>query len=132
MKHFFLTAALLIVSLSFSIAGGITKVENEAAIKAGRTLLTAKVHDLENNIKNNNSQAAKAAAEEVLKLMRTGMAQVRVERDLEKGDQQKAKAVNKRYLELETVAHQYSKLTNNVQANGQQLVQIAGSFIKKY
>ncbi len=131
MKHLILAAAFLTATFIPAFAGERpTKAENDAAMRNGRTELSAKVVELENNIKNHNAQQTQAVAAEVLVLMQKGMAQTRIEVDLEKGAQQKA--ANARFLKLEEATHQYRQLSGNVAVNGKQLVEYAQSFVKQY
>ena len=131
MKHIILVAALIALTFSTAFAGERpTKAENDAAIKASRTLLTTKISDLEKNVADHNTQAAQAAATEVQTLMRKGMGLTSIEMNLETREEQKA--TNVRYLNMEQAAHQYTLLSGDVAANGKQLVEYARAFIKQY
>jgi hypothetical protein len=131
MKHLVLAAALLMSTCMLAFAGeGSKKEENDAAMKLGRTQLTAKIQELEQGINNHNTRVAEKAAIEILTLMRKGMTQTRVLVDLEKGEQQKN--INARYLEQEATIYKYKTLAGDVSANGKQLLEQAQSFMKQY
>jgi len=129
MKHLIL--AVLFIAATFSTAFADNRLaENAAAIKAGRTVLSVKISELENNLKNHDMQTAQAVAADVLVLMRKGMAQTMDKMNLESKDQQKA--INKHYLEMEKLTYEYSLLSQDVSKNGKQLVSQAQSFMKQY
>ena len=131
MKQIILAVTLIAAIFTSALAGERpTKAENAAAMKTGRTLLTAKTSELETTVNNHNIQAAQNAATEVLALMRKGMAQTNVEINFQTGDQQKAGFAH--YNDLEKVVYEYTLLSKNVAANGKQLVEHAQAFIKKY
>jgi hypothetical protein len=128
MKHLILAIAFIAATFTSAFADRLT--DNAAAIEAGNTLLAAKITALQSNLNSHNAQAAQTAATDILDLMRKGMVLTNDRMNLESKDQQKA--INKHYLEMERLAHEYQGLSTNVAANGPQLVRHAQNFLKEY
>ena len=131
MKHLILAVVMIAATITSAFADNRpTKADNEAAMKVGRTQLAAKTVELNNSINSHNTALAQSTAANVLDLMRKGMAQTYVKLNLESRDQQKE--INKHYLEMERLTHEYQILSQNVPANGAKLVSHAQSFLKEY
>jgi hypothetical protein len=130
MKKFMLAAALIAATFSAAIAGNNKKAENDAAMKAGHKALVSKTSELETSVNRHNSQAAEAAAMDILALMRQGVAQTRRDADQMTGAQQKARMDH--MLQMENMVHDYIELSKDVNSNGTKLVQQAKTFLTAY
>src|SRR5687767_12456214 len=107
MKHLLLIAALSFAAFSSAFAENrVTKAENDAAMKAGRKELAARLSIFEKNVISRNNKAIESSAVEVLELMRKGMGQVGNAVNLEKGKSQEMAA--KQYNNIEKVVHDYT------------------------
>jgi hypothetical protein len=129
MNNLILAVALIAVTFSTAFADN-RLTQNTAAIKAGRSVLSGKISTLESSLNSHNIQSAQAVANEVLDLMRKGMAQTYDKMNLDSRDKQKE--INKHYLVMEKLTHQYGQLSQDVAKNGKQLVSQAQSFLKEY
>ena len=131
MKRLLFTLVIIAATITSVFADNRpTKAGNETAMKAGRSQLSAKTLELENSIKGRNVQLAQSTAANVLELMRQGMAQKSVQLNLESRDKQAE--INRHYLEMERLTNEYQVLSQNVSANGPQLVRNAQAFLREY
>jgi hypothetical protein len=132
MKRLIFTLVIIAATITSVFADNRSaKANNENVMIAGRNVLATRTVELENSIKsNNNIPLAQSNADVVLQLMRTGMAQKNVQLNLESRDKQAE--INKQYLEMERLTHEYQALSQNVAANGPQLVKNAQAFLKEY
>jgi hypothetical protein len=129
MKHLILAVAFIAATFSSAFADN-RLTENASAIKAGRVALSARISQLENGINSHNTQAAQTAATEVLVLMRKGMALTYDKMNL--GPKEKQKEINKHYLEMEKLTHEYNIMSQDLGKNGKKMLSHAQNFMKEY
>src|SRR5689334_19538255 len=118
MKHLILAAALLGATATTTLAQGVFPPPPTAAeTQSGKQSMIAKTTDLENSLKNHNMANAEAAAAQILKLMKTRVAQTRYMAEANTGAQKDA--IMKRMLMLENRVLTFRDASKDVARNGQ-------------
>ena len=131
MKKIMLSAAAILATFYSAVAGDVpSKVENDAAMKAGHKALVSKTAELASDLKRHDNQAAEIAASDIRALMVKGVAQTRRDASFVTGAQSEARM--KHMLDMETTVHDYMQVSKDVSTNGPKLVEQAQVFLTQY
>jgi uncharacterized protein YdcH (DUF465 family) len=131
MKHLILAAALLGATATTTLAQGTFPPPPTAAeSQAGKQSLIAKTNDLDNSVKNHNTANAQAAATEIMRMMKTRVAQTRYMAEATTGAQKDA--LMKRVLLLESRVISFRDSAKDINKNGQDLVSQARAYTNDY
>ena len=131
MKHLFLAVALLGTTATATLAQGqFPPPPTAAESQSGKQNMIAKTNALESNLQKNDIAKAEDAAAQVLKLMKTRVAQTRYMAEATSGTQKDA--LMQRMLMLENRVFAFMKDIKDVNKNGQTLVTQARTFSNDY
>ncbi len=131
MKHLLLAVALLGTTATTVLAQGTFPPPPTAAeSQAGKQSMIAKTNDLETYLKANNINKATDAAADVLKLMKSRVAQTRYMAEATSGTQKDD--LMKRMLMLENRVLTFMKDAKDIPGNGTSLVAQARTFTNDY
>jgi hypothetical protein len=127
MKHIVLAIALLGATVTSSFAQNWVR-PSETEMKAERQSLSSKTKELENLLAKHQTAKAEQAADELLTIMKKGVAQTR--HVAETSGTQK-ETLMKTMLGLEQMVHDFRELAADVDKNGSKLIETAKAFQTK-
>ena len=127
MKYIIFAFALLGTSVTTSFAQGWVK-PSATELTAERQSLSSKTTELENLLARHQTANAEQAADQLLMIMKKGVAQTRNVAETSGAQKQ---TIMKRMLELEQMVFDFRALASDVDKNSKQLVETAKAFQTK-